>query len=319
MNAGAVSPSIWLSLMALTGGLVLLATGGELLVSGAVRLAVRLGMSSMLIGLTVVAFGTSMPELFVSLFAAIDNHPEIMLGNVVGSNIANVGLILAFAALLAPLAIKFSDIATDLILVIIISFIVAGITAVGFFYRAFGIVFVACLITYTILSYRAARQKNNEKNNDNVSGNAHSFFTILLMTFGGLIMLALGSNFFIHGAVDVARVFGVSELVIGLTLAALGTSLPELASCVSAVRRKESDLVVGNIVGSNLFNLLMVLGSTAMVKPFAMPFYLLWRDLPVMIGFTVILAPIFYYRKRLSRGNGLLLLAAYAAYIVSLR
>lgn len=298
----------------------MLAAGGELLVSGAVRLAVRLGMSSMLIGLTVVAFGTSMPELFVSLFAAIDNHPEIMLGNVVGSNIANVGLILAFAALLAPLAIKFSDIATDLILVIIISFIVAGITAIGFFHRVFGILFVASLITYTILSYRASRQKKtNKKNNDNISGNTHSLCTILLMTFGGLIMLALGSNFFIDGAVAVARIFGVSELVIGLTLAALGTSLPELASCVSAVRRNESDLVVGNVVGSNLFNLLMVLGSTAIVKPFAMPFHLLWRDLPIMIGFTAILAPIFYYQKRLSRINGLLLLAGYAAYIVSLR
>ena len=155
--------SIWLSLLALAGGLSLLVAGGETLISGAVKLAGRMGMSSLLIGLTVVAFGTSMPELFVSLNATLQNHPDIMIGNVIGSNIANIGLVLAISALLFPLNVHFSRIATELYLVLIASFLLVGITWIGTFYRVFGILFVMGIIAFTFFSYRREIHKN--KNN----------------------------------------------------------------------------------------------------------------------------------------------------------
>lgn len=307
--------SIWISWLAVAGGLTFLVAGGELLVSGAVRLAKRLGMSSLLVGLTVVAFGTSMPEMFVSLAATFQGHPDIMIGNVVGSNIANIGLILAISALLYPLHIQFDEILTELYLVLAVSFLVLGFTWIGAFYRFFGLIFVAGLIFYTTAAYRKAIKSNRDS--DTTQGNAddYSYSAIISMMIGGLLFLALGSDFFIDGAVDVARVFGVSELVIGLTLAAVGTSLPELASCISAIRRFETGLLIGNVVGSNLFNLMMVMGGTAAIAPFALPQDILVRDLPVMIAFSGILVPIFYFKHVLNRMHGFLLLIAYAVYL----
>lgn len=307
--------SIWISLLAVAGGLTLLVAGGELLVSGAVRLAKRLGMSSLLIGLTVVAFGTSMPEMFVSLAATFQGHADIMIGNVVGSNIANIGLILAVSALLYPLHIKFDEILTELYLLLAVSFLVLGFAWIGTFYRLLGLIFVAGLIFYTTVAYREAIKSNRD--NGAIQGNAddHPYLVIISMMVGGLLFLAIGSDFFIDGAVDVARAFGVSELVIGLTLAAVGTSLPELASCISAIRRLETGLLVGNVVGSNLFNLMMVMGGTAAIAPFALPQDILVRDLPVMIVFSGILVPIFYFKHVLSRVQGFLLLIAYGAYL----
>lgn len=307
--------SIWISLLAVAGGLSLLVAGGELLVSGAVRLAKRLGMSSLLIGLTVVAFGTSMPEMFVSLTATFQGHADIMIGNVVGSNIANIGLVLAFSALVYPLHVKFHEILIELYLVLVVSFLVLGFAWIGTFYRIFGIVFVAGLISYTIIAYHKAIKNNRE--NGTTQGNAddYPYLVIISMVVGGLLLLAYGSDFFIDGAVDVARFFGVSELVIGLTLAAVGTSLPELASCISAIRRHETGLLVGNVVGSNLFNLMMVMGGTAAIAPFALPQDILVRDLPVMIAFSGVLVPIFYFKHVLNRVHGFLLLIAYGVYL----
>jgi cation:H+ antiporter len=190
----------------------------------------------------------------------------------------------------------------------------------GTFPRPVGILFVIILVGYTVLSYRREVKENNR--NVGPAPVRHSVLTrspvIALLVLGGLVLMWLGSDYFIMGAVDLARVFGISELVIGLTLAAIGTSLPELAACISAVRRKEGDILVGNIVGSNLFNLLLVMGVTAGIKPFQIPDQALLRDLPVMLGYSIILVPIAIYVKEIKRWHGAAFLAGYCIYIYSL-
>ena len=302
--------SITLSFIALLGGLSLLVAGGEILVSGAIKLAARMGMKPLLIGLTVVAFGTSMPEFFVSMAANSKGHPNIMLGNVVGSNIANIGLILAISALIRPLFVHYTRLRLELWAVLGVGCLFAGITWFGYFNRLTGLFFIALLICYTWFAYRHPASKAEA-----IEEETASYFFIIFLCSIGLITLAKGSDLFIHGAVDVAVHFGVSDLIIGLTMAALGTSLPELASCISAIRRHHTDLLVGNIIGSNLFNLLMVFGGTAIVYPFAIPADLLKRDVPVMIGFSFVLLISISTKHQVSRLAGLLLLVAYALYI----
>ena len=310
--------SILLSWTALIGGLMLLTAGGEFLVSGAGKLAKKLGMSSLLIGLTVVAFGTSMPELFVGLIALFQGHPDILTGNVIGSNIANVGLILGVCALITPLPVRFKAVSKELYIVLIASFAVFGVAWQGAFPRSLGFIFITSLVFYTVQSFRQAT--NNKKNTQNEAtanstGNTLSMPPIIMLTLLGLVLLPFGSNFFIKGAVDIARHFGVSELVIGLTLAAVGTSLPELASCLAAIRQRQADILIGNIIGSNLFNLLMVLGFCAFLVPFSMSSSLFSRDIPVMFSFSAVLLPILAVQQGLSRLHGFILLTSYLGYL----
>lgn len=309
--------STWFALLALFSGLLMLIGGGELLVSGAAKIAKRFGMSPLLIGLTVVAFGTSMPELFVSIKATVSGHPDIMFGNVVGSNIANIGLVLAISAVLYPLTVNFHRLKNEFFLVIGASLVLFGATVVGFFPRSLGFVFSISLIAYTFSSYRSENKQKARQGTQSEAEKAlqPSILPIIILCVTGLVFMWFGSNYFIDGAVDLARFFGLSELVIGLTLAAVGTSLPELASCISAVRKKETDILVGNILGSNLFNLLLVMGATAVIKPFGLPQGSLVRDLPVMIGFSAILVPICLYKGEISRFHGMAFLAAYCGYI----
>ena len=305
----------WLAFLAVGGGMTLLVGGGELLVEGATRLAKRLGMSATLIGLTVVAFGTSMPELFVSLAATLGNHADLMVGNVVGSNIANIGLVLAISAIVAPIIIPFKSIGRELYLVLLVSLCVLGVGLVGTFLRAFGIIFITGLIAFTYLSYREANQAKKINGSTSPATPANALSKTIPFIVGGFLFLAFGSNLFIQGAVDLALYFGVSELVIGLTMAAVGTSLPELASSVSAARRGEAGLLVGNILGSNLFNLMLVMGATATIKPFAFPESVASRDLPIMLGFALVLWPILKFRQKILRRHGIFLLSAYTLYL----
>lgn len=300
--------------LALLGGLILLVGGGEILVSGAIHLAERFGMSPLLVGLTVVAFGTSMPEFFVSISATMAGHPSIMVGNVVGSNIANIGLILAISALIYPLAIHYDKLRMELWAVSIASVLLYGLTFLGVFNRAAGLLFTSLLIIYTWYSYTTANGKDETGKTDTPT----SLVRISLLITGGLVLLALGSDLFIKGAVDIALHFGISELVIGLSMAAVGTSLPELASCLSAIRRRETDILVGNVIGSNLFNILMVMGVTGIFFPFKLDPTLIYRDVPVMLIFTLILLPILYLRHKISRLTGFFLLCGYGAYLYSL-
>lgn len=307
--------SLGMAFLFVAAGLTLLVIGGEALVAGATKLARRSGMSPLLIGLTIVAFGTSVPELFVSLTASLQNHPGIMIGNVVGSNIANIALILGISALILPLSLTLREVWIELLIVLAGSVILLFCTALGHFPRSIGLIFLLTLISYTYFSY--SNQNNNKRENGADSLDADgktSVLSSLVMIGAGLFFLALGADIFIQGAADVARYFGISELIIGLTLAAVGTSLPELASSLSALRRNQAGLLIGNVIGSNMFNLFMVLGLTATISPFELSRSLLYRDLPVMLAFTLILIAILRYEGGTSRWHGVLLLSGYIGY-----
>jgi cation:H+ antiporter len=315
-------PSLLFSWVALLGGLMLLTAGGELLVSGAAKLAMRLGMSSLLIGMTVVAFGTSMPELFVGLIALFQDHPDILTGNVIGSNIANIGLILGICALITPLPVRFRSVSLELYALLAATVIVLLAAWHGSFPRLLGFIFFISLIFYTVQSFRlAAKTKNRFKKNNPGAGTPGKYPlpAVIALTLIGLACLPVGSNFFIKGAIDVARHWGVSELVIGLTLAAVGTSLPELASCLAAIRQRQTEILAGNIIGSNLFNLLMVLGFCGLLTPYSLSSHLLTRDIPVMFSFSLVLLAILAVQQGLSRLHGFLLLASYIGYLYILR
>ena len=322
MSGTANYSSIAVSWLVLAGGLLLLTGGGEFLVSGAAKLARRLGMSTLLIGLTVVAFGTSMPELFVGLFALAQDHPDILTGNAVGSNIANIGLILGLCAMITPLPVRYRHVSLELYFMLGATVMVLLAAWNGFFPRFLGLLFVASLVLYTVRSFRLATGKNRKappKGNAVPEKVQKRLLPGIGLTAAGLFCLPLGSIFFIRGAVDVARYFGVSELVIGLTLAAVGTSLPELASCLAAIRQRQTQILAGNVIGSNLFNPLMVLGACSILKPYPMSPELLTRDVPVMFSFSAVLVPLLAVQQGLRRLHGLMLLAAYIAYLFFLR
>jgi len=298
-------------------GLIMLVGGGEVLVSGATRLAKRLGMSTLVIGLTIVAFGTSVPELFVSLSASFHGHPDIMIGNIVGSNIANIGLILGISAMLQRLDMSLQEVRTELLLVVSGSVILIICSSLGFFPRPVGFIFIITLISYTYFAFRN-HHTNNAQETIKVPETTVARFLPVLLIAAGLILLNFGSDIFIKGAADIARHYGISELVIGLTLAAIGTSLPELASSMSALRRNESGLLIGNVIGSNMFNLFMVMGLTGIIFPFALSKDLLHRDLPVMIAFTLALVAILGHTKGTKKWHGILFFGSYCAYCFSL-
>ncbi len=318
MDPTSLSSSISIAFGTLLVGLIMLVGGGESLVSGATRLAKNFGMSSLAIGLTVVAFGTSVPELFVSLTASLQGYPDIMIGNVVGSNIANVGLILGCCSLLATLPMNLNKVWIELTLIISGSLLLMACSKFGIFPRSLGLTLVTILAGYTYLTYKKSSNSWNGLKKERASAPGKTLIVSSGLIFVGLALLAVGSTLFIRGAVEVARFFGVSELVIGLTLAAIGTSLPELASSLAALRRKAASLLIGNVIGSNLFNLFMVLGLTGMLKPFALETNLLHRDLPVMLAFTLILIPMGINNGKTKKWHGALLLTAYGGYCLSL-
>ena len=312
------SMPLYMAAISVIGGLLLLVGGGESLIKGAVALARSLGMKPILIGLTVVAFGTSVPELFVSLTAAMQGFPDIMIGNIIGSNIANIGLILGFCAILVPLQVQLREIRTELFIVVCGSVILMICSYYGIFPRSVGLTFIITLIIYTFFAcWNNSKNTPTAAKTDNAPAGMKTS-RIIIYIIVGLILLSVGSNIFIMGAVDVARYFGISELVIGLTLAAIGTSLPELASSIAALRQKESGMLIGNVVGSNMFNLFMVLGLTGLITPFTLSPTLLYRDLPIMLAFTLILIPILMGKGSTKRWQGVLLLSAHIGYCVSL-
>ncbi len=296
-------------------GLAGLVAGGELLVSGAIRLARLLGMTPALIGLTVVAFGTSTPELFVSIAAVLRDAPEVVVGNVVGSNIANVGLILGVAACLTSLPVRFRAVRRDLAWMLVSSILLIAFAWHGRLPRAGGVLLLLFIAGHTTVAcHRAARHRPLLPSGQEARP-ATALPLAAARVAAGLLLLAAGSEGFIDGAITLAHIFGVSELVIGLTLAAVGTSLPELAATVAAVRRRQHELLVGNIIGSNFFNLAMVLGAAALLRPIPLPADLLARDLPVMLLFSLVLWPILCHDGVVRRWHGMLLLTAYIAYL----
>lgn len=311
----------------LIAGLVLLVAGAEVLVRGAAKLAAQFGIPPLIIGLTVVAFGTSAPETAVSVQAALDGSGDLAIGNVVGSNIANVLLILGLTALIAPLIVSRQLIRLDVPIMIGASLLTFGLAWDGSLSRLDGALLFAGVVAYTgFLIYSARKDKGGDDDEFakefglDEAPKPYAWAINLGLIIAGLVLLVTGSNFLVEGAVTLARALGISELVIGLTVVAIGTSLPELATSILAAIKGERDIAVGNIVGSNIFNLLCVLGLASLVSPAAISVSpnALAFDFPVMIAVAVACLPIFFAGYRINRWEGLLFLAYYVAYTLYL-
>lgn len=307
-----------LVLIQLAVGLVLLYYGAEWLVRGASALGTRLGLTPLLIGLTVVAFGTSAPEFAVSLQSALEGRGALALGNIVGSNIANVGLILGVAALIRPLTVHAQVIRVEAPLVLAASLMLCVLLVNGVLGRLEGAALFGALILYLVFSVRAARAERNATVDAEYAGLVVALtrptWQYITLVVAGLALLVLGADMLVTAAVSVARAFEVREALIGLTIVAVGTSLPEFATSTVAAYRREGDIAVGNVLGSNLFNILGVLGFAALVAPFVTG-DIAWSDLAVMVALAVITIPILRSGFEISRAEGALLVASYAAYI----
>ncbi len=306
------------------GGLLLLYYGGEGLVNGSVAISQRLGVSAVLIGMVVVGFGTSTPELLVSIKASLASQPDIALGNVVGSNIANILLILGFSSLITPILCKNPAILRDAFVVVLASLVLYGLTFAGHIVALYGFLMLALLIAYLAFCYIREQQLAKKllqsgllKAEDRPEPEM-GLAKALIFAIGGIALLVFGANFLVEGASNVARSFGVSEAVIGLSLVAVGTSLPELAAALAASLKKQSDIVIGNILGSNLFNILCILGITAMIKPIPLQGQIAEFDIPLSLGISSFTFVIIFLTKRIGRVVGLLFLLCYVAYISSL-
>lgn len=298
-------------------GLILLVGGAEALVRGSSALALRLGMRPLLIGMTVVAFGTSMPEMVVSVQAALAGQADISLGNVIGSNICNIGLILGLSAMLRPLAIHSQTVRLDVPVMIGSALLMILFLKSPGLMRFEGILLFTGMMLFLGYSFVNARQDHLElmPSELGVGDIRHmSILKIILYLAFGLAGLIAGAQALIHGAVGLARQWGISESVIGLTLVAVGTSLPELATSIVAAFRKESDIAVGNIVGSNIFNTMAILGVASTIKPMRY-IELSWFGLSVMTLLSLLCLPFLKSGFRLSRQEGFVLLVIYGAYI----
>lgn len=305
-------------LLTLTAGLALLVVGAEALVRGASRLAANVGLPPLVVGLTVVAFGTSSPELVVSLQAALSGQAEVALGNVVGSNVFNVLFILGLSALVIPLAMTDHLLRRDVPWMVVVSVVLAIMAANGSIGRVEGLLLALGLIGYTTLLVVQRRRTSTSSDDDpaTVEGGSSPLVVNALWTLGGLGLLIGGSRWLVSSAVTLAQSLGVGELVIGLTIVAAGTSLPEVATSVLASVRGERDIAVGNVVGSNLFNVLGVLGISSVLAPLGLnvPATALAFDLPVMIAAALVCLPIFWSGRAISRAEGGLFVIAYLAY-----
>jgi cation:H+ antiporter len=311
----------------LIAGLVLLIAGAEILVRGASRLASAAGISPLVIGLTVVAFGTSSPELAVSVQSAFAGQADIALGNVVGSNIFNILFILGISAAIIPLVVAQQLVRLDVPIMIGVSLLVYLFGLDGQIGRLEGLLLFAGIVTYTVFLIRQSRKENKEvqeeyarEYGDRQPHGARHTIVNLLLVVGGLALLILGARWLVDSAVSLAQALGLSELIIGLTIVAAGTSMPEVATSIVAAMRGERDIAVGNVVGSNLFNLMAVLGLTSLVAPNGVPVAApaLAFDLPVMIAVALACLPIFFTGFRVARWEGWLFLVYYASYVLYL-
>lgn len=295
-------------------GIILLYLGAESLVRGSSRLAARFGIPPLIIGLTIVAFGTSSPELLVSLSAALKGSSDVAIGNVVGSNIFNIAVILGLTALIRPPSVHLDLIRREIPILIIVSLIGLGLVAYGQVSRLAGILLLFGLCVYLGLSIRSVKTQSDSGASDLPAHSHTPVWLCGLLIVVGLAVLVAGSHLFVTGAVSLAREFGVSEAIIGLTIVAAGTSLPELATSVVAAIKKESDVAIGNIVGSNIFNILGILGITASVMPLEVLGVGL-RDAGFMLVVTILMLPFAFSQRSISRIEGGTFLCLYGIYL----
>jgi cation:H+ antiporter len=302
----------------LVAGVALLYFGAEFLIRGGVSIAIGFGVSPLIIGLTLVAMATSAPELVVSVQAALNNSGDISIGNVVGSNICNILLILGLSAVIAPMAVNRKVIGFDMPILIVATL---AMSAIGFFLSGFnrltGGVFLLGLIVYILWNIRIERRAGGQVPDEVAQAKKLPFYLSAIFVFGGLGALVVGGKFMVDGAVSLGRMAGLSEAIIGLTIVAVGTSLPELATSVVAACKKEADIAIGNVVGSNLFNILGIMGVAPLLRPVS-SVGISAVDWGMLLFASVVLLPLMMTGKRIVRNEGILLLAIYAMYIAFL-
>ena len=311
--------SIFLAVILLLLGFVLLIWSADVLVDNASELASELGVSTFLIGVIIIGFGTSAPELFVSAMAALENKGNLALGNALGSNITNIGLVLGVAALLKVMPVERSIATRDIPAVLAAGVISVALIIDGTLGRLDGIILLALLITYLVYSAKQSVKTDNSSTElesaDKSQIGKQSLAKSCAWTIASIIILMLASRMLVLGAVTIAEYFKVSELIIGLTIVAIGTSLPELAAAISAARKNEHEMIIGNIIGSNVFNTLGVLGLTGALRATELDTGVLTRDFPIMFLFTVSILLMALIKKRFGRVEGGILTAGYFSYL----
>jgi cation:H+ antiporter len=310
---------MWAHLLILIVGLAILGFGGEFLVRGAAHLARQMGVSALVVALTIVAFGTSMPEIAVTLQSAHDGQDDLAIANVVGSCIMNLWVVLGISALISPLRVARNVTRVDAPVMLFFTavFVLFAIDNQTI-ERWQGLFFVAALAVYTLFTYNEARRQPQEikdeyEHDPRQSGKVRVANSALLIL--GIVGLIKGADLIVSGAVGIAEMMGVSTRIIGLTIVALGTSLPELTTCVIAARRGQPDIAIGNIVGSNIFNILAVIGITATIIPLDIARETLYFDAPVMLLATLLIIPILRTGRRITRKEGAMMLVLYALYL----
>lgn len=300
-------------------GLFLLLISGDFLVKGAIQLSNRLGVSALLVSLTVVAFGTSAPELIVAIKATLSGSPGLAMGNVVGSNIANILLVLGLPTLLVRLQNGITDTKRSFVLMILASvlFIVFGIS--GSFSWVHGIILLSLLTFFLFDTFKQSTETTS--NNESLEfryRTPQSWWTIIFFLLLGIIGLPLGADLLVNNASTLAKDYGISDAVIGLTLVAIGTSLPELATTFIAVVRKKAEVVLGNLIGSNIFNLLAIIGITSLISPVPVDPTFIKFDFWIMLGASILLAPFIFLNIQFNRLSGFLFVTLYISYLTSI-
>ena len=315
-----------IDVISVIAGLIILCIGGYAIVSGGVSLAKKLRISSMIIGLTVVAYGTSTPELAAAILAAFNSHTELILGNIVGSNISNIGMVIGISAIFAPLLISRITVRKWIPIMIGVSLLVIAMSYDGEISQVDGVILLVALIGFTIYTIKTVRgQVNNENQNiesEQVEGELflskykiETFPKAIALIIIGIILLFIGGHFTVDGAVSIAESLGLSQLVIGIVIVAIGTSLPELITSVIAIAKKQTDIGVGNIVGSNIYNILLILGvsSTIIGIPVSVDAF---SNYYIMVAFSLVL--FVGFKKYIPRPIGIGLAAAFVIYLGSL-
>jgi cation:H+ antiporter len=303
-----------ISYILLITGLLILLVGGKILVDGASAIAARLGLSAGLIGLTVVAFGTSAPELLVSITAALKGSSDIAVGNVVGSNISNITLVLGTTALIYPIIITRSILKLDYTFTLITTVIFFLLSWNGIISVGEGILLVLLLVGVNFYFFKKIERIEFDGDEEDMLKRKSPLFALAMIAIG-ITGLYFGSGLFVDNGVLIAETLGISERIIGVTVIAIGTSLPELATSVVAALKKETDIAIGNILGSNIMNVLCIIGITAIVKPIQVSKLFIYSDYLWMIGFTILIFPLMRINWHISRISGAILLAGYGIYL----
>jgi cation:H+ antiporter len=311
---------MWKEMLLLIAGLSILVTGGELLVRGATNIALRMRISSLVVGLTIVAFGTSAPELFVSIQSALAGSPDLTMGNVIGSNICNLALVLGITALIFPVKVQDDSIKIDWPMTMGSSVLLYLLVRENLITSYEGVLFIFILAAYTVFIIWKSRRENNipkpvAEDPEGLPLPAPILWKNILFIVVGTVGLALGSDWLVGGAQAIALEFGVSERIIGITLLAVGTSLPELVTSVVASFRKETDIAVGNLMGSNIFNILSILGITSIIQEIQVSDVIINSDMIWMLIITFLIFPMMLHKREVGRLEGLILLGIYVYYL----